>query len=192
MNEGHREREPLFGLVAEFEHAHQLVDAAKRVNAEGFRKVSAYSPFPVEDAAEALGFYRSRVSMLVLIGGLVGGVGGLALQWWSSVIAYPLNIGGRPLASWPLFIPVTFECTVLIGALSCVLGMLALNGLPQPYHPIFHVDQFERASSDRFFLCIRAEDEKFDRNATERFLAALNPLSVVEVPLHRKAERRSG
>jgi hypothetical protein len=183
VNERQRLDDPLFGLVAEFDSAKALVDAARHTHAHGYRKVSAYSPFPVEGAAEALGFHHSRVSFLVLIGGVTGGAGGLLLQWWSSSVAYPLNIGGRPLASWPMLMPVTFECTVLVGALACVLGMLALNGLPQPYHPIFAVEGFERASSDRFFLCVRTEDPLFDRHGTEVLLKELGPLRVSEVPI---------
>src|SRR5206468_140638 len=131
--------------------------------------------FPVEELAAALGFHRSRIPLVVLIGGLVGGVGGYFMQYYSAVIAFPMNIGGRPLHSWPSFIPVTFELTVLVAALAAVLGMLALNGLPMPYHPVFNVPRFELATRDRFFLCIEAIDPKFDREATKQFLRSLHP-----------------
>jgi hypothetical protein len=143
--------------------------------------MDAYSPFPIEELHDALGARHTRLPLIVLIGGLVGCIGGYALEYWSSVIAYPLNIGGKPLHSWPAFIPVTFECTILAAALSCVLGMLALNGLPQPYHPVFNVPRFERASQDGFFLAIEATDPKFDADATKQFLSSLHPREVVQV-----------
>ena len=146
--------------------------------------MDAYSPFPIEELHEALGSHHTRLPLIVLIGGLVGCIGGYALQYWSSVIAYPLNIGGKPLHSWPAFIPVTFECTILVAALSAVLGMLALNGLPMPYHPVFNVPRFALASRNRFFLCIEATDPKFDLEATRRFLERLVPGTVARGQLH--------
>jgi hypothetical protein len=137
---------------------------------------------PVEGLAEAIGFKRNYVSLVVLIGGLCGCVGGFGLLWWIAVIAYPHNVGGRPFDSWPAFIPITFECTVLLAALSSVVGMLAMNRLPMPYHPVFNVAEFaQRASVDRFFLCIEANDPKFDRDKTKAFLLELNPEEVSEV-----------
>jgi hypothetical protein len=171
----------LFGVVAEFQEHEVLVAAARAVTEAGYRKVEAYSPYPVEHLAESLNFHRTRLPLIVLCGGVLGGVAGYGLQYWVSVIQYPLNIGGRPPHSWPLFLPVTFECIVLVAALSCVLGMLALNGLPRPYHPLFDVEGFERASSDRFFLCILATDEQFDAEQSSQFLEGLDAERVSHV-----------
>jgi hypothetical protein len=167
--------------MAEFETTTGLVDATVRARAEGYTKLDAYSPMPIPELDEALDLGRTQVPLLTLLGGLVGGAAGYGLQWWTSVTAYPLNIGGRPLHSWPHFIPVTFEMTVLGAALMAFLGMWALNGLPRPYHPVFNVPAFVRASRDRFFLCIETGDPKFDRVATGRFLETLNPVGVSEV-----------
>jgi Protein of unknown function (DUF3341) len=172
---------PLYGLMAEFADADSLVRAARRAFDEGFRKMDAYSPFPVEGLAEAIGFHHTRVPLIVLIGGLIGCVGGFLLQYWVAAIDYPINVGGRPLNSWPSFIPVTFELTVLIAALSAFLGVLALNRLPMPYHPVFNSERFELASRSRFFLCIEASDSKFDRDETRRFLDALGSEGVYDV-----------
>jgi len=174
-------RRHLYGLMAEFDDATTLVAAAHRAHAEGYRRMDAYSPFPIEELHDALGMGQTKLPLIVLIGGLVGCLGGYALQYWVSAIAYPLNIGGKPLHSWPAFIPVTFECTILAAALSCVLGMLALNGLPMPYHPVFNLPRFALASRNRFFLCIESKDPKFDIEATRRFLETLNPREVSTV-----------
>ena len=170
-----------YGLLAEFDDATSLVAAAANARDAGYRSMDAYSPFPIEELHHALGSHQTKLPLIVLIGGLVGCLGGYALQYWASVIAYPVNIGGKPLHSWPAFIPVTFECTILVAALSCVLGMLALNGLPQPYHPVFNVPRFALASRNRFFLCIEATDPKFDVEDTKRFLETLSPLEVTTV-----------
>ena len=143
--------------------------------------MDAYTPFPVEGLSEAIGFHKTRVPLIVLVGGIIGCVGGFLLQYWVAVIDYPLNVGGRPLNSWPSFIPVTFELTILFAALSAFLGVLALNGLPMPYHPVFNVEQFQLASRNRFFLCIEAADPRFDRDATRRFLEAMGPQGVYDV-----------
>lgn len=178
----HSEATPeLHGLMAEFDNPTALVAGAEKARLAGYRQMDAYSPIPIEELSDALGLERTRLPKLVLLGGILGGLGGYGLQYWSQAIAYPLNIGGRPLHSWPQFIPVTFETTVLGAALSAFLGMWALNKLPQPYHPVFNVPEFARASTDRFFLCIEATDPRFDRAATETFLRGLHPLGVTEV-----------
>jgi hypothetical protein len=171
----------IYGLMAEFEDPTSLVTATERAHHEGYRCMDAYSPYPIEELHDALGARHTKLPLIVLIGGLVGCVGGYGLQYWSSVIAYPLNIGGKPFHSWPAFIPVTFECTILAAALSCVLGMLALNGLPMPYHPVFNLARFALASRNRFFLCIEAKDPKFELEATRRFLESLEPREVSTV-----------
>lgn len=177
-----KKRPPVYGLLAEFERPQDLVRAARRAYSEGYRRMDAYTPYPIEELSEAIGFHHNRLPLIVLIGGIVGGLGGYLLQYYVSVVAYPLNIGGRPPHSWPAFIPVTFETTVLVAALAAVLGMLALNGLPMPYHPVFNVDRFALATRDRFFLLIEARDAKFDREKTRQFLLDLKPREVMDVP----------
>jgi len=169
------------GLLAEFDDPTSLVAAAERARHEGYRRMDAYSPFPIEELHEAIGAHHTRLPLIVLIGGLVGCGGGYLMQVWVSASAYPLNIGGKPLHSWPAFIPVTFECTILAAALTAVLAMLALNGLPMPYHPVFNVPRFALASRNRFFLCIEAADPKFDVETTRDFLETLNPREVTTV-----------
>ncbi len=171
----------MYGLLAEFEEPEALLEAARRAYEAGFRKLDAYSPFPLEGLAESIGVRRTRVSLIVLIGGILGCLTGFGLQYWISVIDYPLNVGGRPYNSWPSFIPVTFELTVLFAATAAVVGMLALNGLPMPYHPVFNVPRFALASRDRFFLCIESADAKFDAAATRQFLESLHAHEVSEV-----------
>ena len=172
----------LYGLLAEFETPTDLVLASKAAYAAGYRKMDAYSPYPVEEASEAIGFHKTRVPLIVLLGGILGGLSGYALQYWINVIDYPLNIGGRPFHSWPAFIVPTFEMTVLFAGLSGVFGMFALNGLPMPYHPLFNVDKFGAVTRDRFFLCVEAADPKFDLVGTQEFMMTLKPLSISEVP----------
>lgn len=176
-----RARPSLYGLMAEFDNPEDLLEATRLAHAQGYRRMDAYSPFPVEGLAEAIGFHRTRLPLVVLLGGIAGGFAGYLLQYYTAVIDYPLNAGGRPLHSWPAFIPVTFEMTVLIAALAAVLGMLALNGLPMPYHPVFNVPRFEMASRNLFFLCIEASDAQFDPERTKQFLASLGPGQVHEV-----------
>jgi len=172
----------IFGLMAEFPDPKSLTAAARKVCAAGYRRVEAYSPFPIEGVIEALHPHHSKVPLFVLAGGILGGLGGFGLQMWVNLSAYPLNIGGRPLVSWPAFIVPTFECTILAASLSAVIGMFALNGLPMPYHPVFNVPRFSaHASSDGYFLLIAADDPKFDRWATESFLKQLEPSEVSEV-----------
>ena len=176
-----RARPPIYGILAEFEDPSDLVRGAHRAREAGYTRLDAYTPFPVEELREALALPHNRLPFLVLLGGLGGGLGGYLLQYWTSVVDYPINIGGRPLHSWPAFVPITFETTVLGAALAAVLGMLALNGLPMPYHPLFNVPRFALSSRDRFFLCIEAADPLFDRDSTRRFLEALAPRQVSEV-----------
>ena len=171
-------RPTTYGLMAEFDNSAALVAAARRAHEEGYRKMDAYSPVPIEELHDALHMHDERLPKIVLAGGILGGVAGYTLQYWVATSAYPLNIGGRPLHSWPMFIPVTFETTILAAALSAVLGMLALNGLPQPFHPVFNVPRFALASRNRFFLCIEARDPKFDLDNTRRFLESLGAREV--------------
>ena len=174
-------KKPPYGLMAEFDDPEKLLAAARRTYDEGYRQIDAFTPFPVEGLAEAVGFHRTRLPVIVLIGGLIGCSGGFFLQWWPNVIGYPLNIGGKPWNSWPAFIPITFELTILCAALSAAFGMLALNGLPTPYHPVFNVPDFALATRNRFFLCIKAKDRRFDPAKTKQFLASLPIKGVFEI-----------
>lgn len=175
-------RPPIYGLIAEFDTPTEIVVAARRAHQEGYRKMDAYSPFPVEGLSEAIGFHKDSVALICLIGGLLGLATAYVLQYWINSIGYPLNVGGRPFHSWPAYIVVCFEMTVLFGGLAAALGMLAMNGLPMPYHPLFNVPSFSFASKDKFFLCIEAADPKFSREATYKFLASLGPRAITEVP----------
>lgn len=172
---------PFYGLMAEFGSAQDLMEAARQTHAAGYSATDAYSPFPIHGLAEALGFKDRRISRFVLLGGIAGALAGYGLQYWVSVIAYPLNIGGRPDHSWVSFIPPTFELTILFAAFTAGLTMIALNGLPQPYHPVFNAPRFALASQDRFFLAIEHSDPRFDPQATFEFLTSLNPSEVVRV-----------
>lgn len=174
-------RTGLYGLMAEFLTPEELLEASQKAYDAGYREMDAYTPMPVEGLAEAIGFRKHYVSPAVLAGGLCGCVGGFSLLYWIAKIAYAHNIAGRPFNSWPAFIPITFECTVLLAALTAVFGMFAMNGLPQPYHPVFNVPAFARASKDRFFLCIEAKDRQFDAGATRLFLESLSPIEVSDV-----------
>lgn len=172
----------MWGLMAEFPSADALLAAARRAREAGYRRIEAYSPFPVEGLSEAIGFGGTRVPLATLLGGIAGGLGGFFLQWYSAVISYPENIGGRPLNSWPEFIPVTFETTVLFAAFAAVIAMLAGNGLPQLRHPVFGARDFDLATRNRFFLCLRAADRRFEPAPARRFLEELKPMKIVEVP----------
>jgi len=171
----------LYGLMAEFENPNDLVAAARQAHEAGFVKLDAYTPYPIEALAEALAIQDRRLPAVVLGGGILGGLCGYALCYWTSVIAYPLNIGGKPFHSAPAFIVPTFETTILFAAFAAVLGMLGLNGLPMPYHPVFNSPRFALASRDRFFLCIEAKDPKFDHDATWTFLTKLGARAVMDV-----------
>ncbi len=176
------EKSDIFGLAAEFASPEAILHAVEQVRAAGYREVEAYTPFPVPGVADALGFTSTRIPLLCLVGGILGACGGYFMMWYANVISYPWNIGGKPPNSWPAFIPITFEMMVLGAAIMTILGLLALNGLPMPYHPMFHWDRFELASQSRFFLCIEASDPLFDPQATRTVLEATHPASVTEVP----------
>ena len=175
------ERVPLHGLMAEFATPEDLLAATRRARAAGYRQLDAYSPFPVEGLSDALDFRRTGVRPIVLVGGLLGALTGYALQWWTMAVDFPINVGGRPYNSLPAFIPITFELMVLFGALFALVGMLALNGLPMPYHPVFNVPGFALASRNRFFLCIQADDPLFNLDETRAFLASLEPRRIIDV-----------
>jgi hypothetical protein len=171
----------IWGLLAEFERPEELVAAAARAREAGYRRMDAYTPFPIHGLSDAMGFRPTRLPLIVLVGGLVGCVSALGMMWYSSTIHYPLNVGGRPFASWPAFIPITFELTVLFAALFAVFGMLGMNGLPMPYHPIFNAPRFAFASRDRFFLCVEARDPKFDEATIRALFNAVGAKEVVAV-----------
>ena len=177
----HEEESTLYGLMAEFDNPDALLDAAKKTFAEGYRKIDGFSPLPIHGLGDAIGFPRTKLPWLVFCFGILGAITGYSLCYWTSAIDYPMNIAGKPLHSGPMFIPVTFELTILFSALSAAFGMFIANGFPQPYHPVFNVPNFARASQDRFFLCVEAEDPRFDLEKTRGFLNSLNPDEVAEV-----------
>lgn len=179
---GHRRgAPPLYGIMAEFDNPTALVSAARRTYEAGYRRINGYSPYPIEELDEAIGFKHTTLPLIVLIGGILGGLGGFLMQYYIAVINYPLNVGGKPLNSWPAFIPITFECTVLAAAISTVLGMLVLNKLPQPYHPVFNAPNFALATRDRFFLVIEANDPKFVHDDAMNFMRTLGARDVSDV-----------
>ncbi len=172
---------PTYGLMAEFDSAQQLLDAAHKVREAGYTRTDAYSPFPIHGVAEALGMKEHKVPKFVLAGGITGLIAGWSLEYWTSVIAYPMNIGGRPFNSWVSFIPPAFETTILFAAGAAVISMIVLNGLPMPYHPVFNAKRFHLASQDKFFLAIEAADPRFREEDTRAFLASLQAREVVTV-----------
>ena len=172
---------PIYGLMAEFDNPTSLVNAARLAREQGYRKLDAYSPFPIEELSEALHLHKNKLPLIVLLGGIVGGTLGYLLQYYVTVVYFPINIAGRPLHSWPAYIIITFEMTILVAAISAVLGLFALCGLPMPYHPTFNVPRFVQASRNRFFLCIEATDPLFDHDKTIDFLETLEPREVSEV-----------
>ena len=171
----------VYGVMAEFESPSALVSATRAAYQGGYKKLDAYTPFPIEELSEVLHLHRNKLPLIVLIGGLLGGLTGYLMQYFITVIYFPINVGGRPLHSWPAYIIITFELTILFGCISAVLGLLALCGLPMPYHPVFNVPRFSAASRDRFFLCIEATDPQFDLEKTTGFLETLEPTEVSEV-----------
>lgn len=177
-----RRRPPIYGMMAEYDSPTDLVAAARTARTSGFTLMDAYSPFPIEELHDAIGFHSTKLPLIVLIGGITGAVAGYLLQYWSQVINYPMNVGGKPIHAWPAFIPPTFETTVLFSAFAAVFGMIALNGLPMPYHPVFNVPEFSRASIDKFFLCIEADDPRFDATGVRQLLESTGARRVTEVP----------
>jgi hypothetical protein len=173
----------LYGIMGEFNNPSDLVAAARRTYEAGYRRINGYSPYPIEELSEAIGFTRTSLPLIVLIGGILGGLGGFFMQYWMEVIDYPLNVGGKPFNSWPAFIPITFECTVLMAAFAAVLGMLVLNKLPQPYHPVFNAPNFALATRDRFFLVIEANDPRFSHDETTQFLNTVGARNVSDVEI---------
>jgi hypothetical protein len=171
----------LYGIMAEFDSPSRLVTAARRTYEIGYRRINGYSPYPIEELSEAIGFTRTSLPLIVLLGGILGGLGGFFMQYWMEVKDYPLNVGGKPFNSWPAFIPITFECTVLVAAFAAVLGMLMLNKLPQPYHPVFNAPNFALATRDKFFLVIEANDPKFEHDEATRFMKSLGAVEVSDV-----------
>ena len=171
----------LYGLLAEFDSPTAIVNAARKAREAGYVKLDAYTPFPIHELDAALKLPRTILPWLVFAGGLTGLLGGFAMQYWMSAVDYPLNIGGRPLASWPAFVIPSYEMTILFASITAVVGMIALNGLPMPYHPLFNAPNFTHASADRFFLCIETKDARFDASGTRQFLEDLHPLGVTDV-----------
>lgn len=173
--------QPLHGVMAEFAEPETLVAAIRKVRGQGYTKMEAYTPFPVEGLSDELGQPKTKIQWIILGAGIGGGVGGFALQTWTTTVAYPLNYGARPFFSWPAYMPVTFELTILAAAFAAVVGMIVLNGLPQPYHPVFNVKEFDAASKDKFFLCIESADPKFDAESVKTALKSAGALAVYEV-----------
>ena len=181
MSKRHEQSHRCFGVLAEYKDGAALLAAIELGKEAGYRDMEAYTPLPMHEVSHALG-HKNHLPLLVLIGGLLGATIGFGMQYYASVVHYPINVGGRPLNSWPSFIPVTFEMTILCAALTAVLGMLALNGLPRPHHPVFSVPGFELASRDRFFLLVLHYDPRFDADRATAVLEASRPLSLHEVP----------
>lgn len=174
-------RKPVYGLLAEFETPEALLEATQKTHAAGYQRIDAFSPMPIEGLSEACGFEQTKVAPATFVGGALGAAIGFGIQYYASAVNFPLNIGGRPYNSWPSFIPITFELTILGASIACLVAMLALNGLPSPYHPVFNVPRFALASRNRFFLCVKARDKRFQLVDTRQFLEGLAPLGVYEI-----------
>jgi hypothetical protein len=169
--------------MAEFGSAEELIEASRKAYAEGYRRMDAYSPFPIHELDEALGIPPTVLPWIVFVGGIMGGLGGYTLEYWTQAVAYPVNIGGKPFHSWPAYVPVWFECTVLGAAISALIAMLLMNGLPQPYHPVFNIERFvDHAQRDKFFLCIESSDPRFKVEEIRQFFGKVNATEVWEVP----------
>src|SRR6476659_7994338 len=175
------DKPPIYGVMGQFDRPSTLVAAAREAYAAGYRQINGYSPFPIEALDEAIGFKRTKLPLIVLAGGILGALGGFFMQYWMEVIDYPIIVGGKPFNSWPAFIPITFECTVLAAAFAAVLGMLILNKLPQPYHPVFNTPNFALATRDRFFLVVEANDPKYNHQAVMQLLQSMNAQDVLDV-----------
>ncbi len=173
-----RKKPDIYGVIAEFDNPQELLNATKAAYDAGYRRIEAYTPYPIEEVSEAVSPHRGRLPLIVLLGGIIGGLAGFALQYYTQVIEYPLNIGGRPFNSWPSFVPVTFEMTILGASLAAIFGMLGLNGLPRPHHPIFNAPRFELASRSHFFLLVECYDRKFNKDEVMEFLRGFNPMEV--------------
>ncbi|HVN10016.1 MAG TPA: DUF3341 domain-containing protein [Patescibacteria group bacterium] len=176
-----RKRPSVYGMMAEFDSPEALLAAAEKASAAGYRRMDAYSPMPIEGLADAVGFHHTSLPLVVLSGGILGGLSGFFLQYYASVFTFSENIAGKPLNSWPAFIPITFELAILFAALFCVFGMLAMNGLPTPYHPVFNVPAFALATRDKFFLCIKARDPMYDAKKTREFMNTLGAIEVSDI-----------
>lgn len=174
-------KERIYGLLAEFDSPEAILEAARQTYASGYRAVDAFTPMPVDGLAEAVGFSSTQLPLVVLIGGVCGMFFGFFLQFYANVVSFPLNIDGKPHNSWPSFIPITFELTILFAAIAATFGMLVMNGLPTPYHPLFNVPRFALVTRGRFFLCIKARDKRFDLAGTKQFLEGLKPYAVYDV-----------
>jgi len=181
MSEQAKAENPLYGVMAEFDSGQEIVEAARHVVHEGFTKVEAYTPVPIEELNDVIHRTRTKLPRFVLAGGLAGMATGFALQFWASTIAYPMNVGGRPQAAWPAFIVPSYELTILFASLAAAIGMIVFNGLPQPYHPVFNVERFSLSSSDKFFLVIESDDPKFDRHGATALLQGLGAKGVYDV-----------
>jgi len=171
----------LYGVMAEFDTPEALLAAVREARSAGYEGIEAYTPFAVDGLAEAMGFRQTRLPLFALVGGIVGGVGAWFMQWYTALIDYPVNAGGRPLNAWPAFVPGVFELTILGAALAAFFGFLLLNGLPAFYHPVFNAPDFDLATRNRFFLCLRGQEERIDPDAAQHWLREKQPIRVFSI-----------